>query len=79
MLAHSLALGGRRWHYWFVPDTRLWFVLFALRSQGFDTPEITRAAYVAIDLYERAGECPRFCAARSQFIGMLPPGFVLWV
>lgn len=62
-----------------MPDIRLWFVLFALRGQGLDTPDLTRAAYIAIDIFERAGECPQFCAARSQFIGMLPPGFVLWV
>lgn len=79
MLAQSLALGGHRWHYLFVPDIRLWFVLFALRDQGLDTPELTRAAYVAIDLFERVGECPRFYAARSRFVRMLPPGFVLWV
>ena len=62
-----------------VPDIRLWFVLFALRDQGLDTPELTHAAQVAIDIFERAGECPQFCAARSRFIAMLPPGFVLWV
>jgi len=60
-------------------DVRLWFVLFALRDQGLDTAELTRAAFVAIDLFERVGECPRFWAARSQFIAMLPPGFVLRV
>lgn len=60
-------------------DIRLWFVLFALRDQDLATAELTRAAYVAIDIFEREGECARFVAARSQFIGMLPPGFVLWV
>lgn len=60
-------------------DIRLWFVLFALRDQGLETPELTRAALVAIDLFERLGECPRFWAARTQFIAMLPPGFVLRV
>lgn len=62
-----------------MPDIRLWFVLFALRDQGLDTPELERAANIAIDLFERAGDCPQFYAARSRFIELLPPQFVLRV
>lgn len=58
---------------------RVLFVLNALHDQGLITNEIGRAGALAMDCYDRWGDCGEYRAARAQFIALLPPGFVLRV
>ena len=58
---------------------RVLFVLNALYDQGLCTNDIGRAGALAMDCYDRWGDCGEYRAARARFIDMLPHGFVLWV
>ena len=58
---------------------RVLFVLNALHDQGLITNEIGRAGALAMDCYDRWGDCGEYRTARAQFIALLPPGFVLRV
>ena len=57
---------------------RVLFVLQALRDQGLASNDLERAGALAMDCFYLWGDCGEYRTARSRFIDLLPPGFVLW-